>query len=83
MSLVNVIVVTVVAMWKNQIVDREWLCRDIKLITPYTVNRGRNSFHYTYLDTVGRPVIMASKDSLVEQHIQDFEVGCTVLLCDQ
>ncbi|KAK2177069.1 hypothetical protein NP493_619g00046 [Ridgeia piscesae] len=51
--------------------------RDIKLITPYTVNRGRNSFHYTYLDTVGRPVIMASKDSLVEQHIQDFEIRYT------
>ncbi|KAI0216738.1 Dolichyl-diphosphooligosaccharide--protein glycosyltransferase subunit 1 [Lamellibrachia satsuma] len=51
--------------------------RDIKLITPYTVNRGRNSLHYTYLDTVGRPVIVASKDNLVEQHIQDFEIHYT------
>ena len=30
----------------------------------------------TYLDTVGRPVVVVTKNNLVEQHIQDFEVHC-------
>lgn len=31
-------------------------------------------YHRTYLDTVGRPVVVATKENLVEQHIVDFEV---------
>lgn len=49
--------------------------RDIKLKTPYNVERAADSLHATYLDTVGRPVITISKKNLVEQHIQDFEVS--------
>ena len=30
---------------------------------------------YTYLDTTGRPVVIATKLNLVEQHIQDFELS--------
>lgn len=44
------------------------------LKTPFNVEKGKNELHYTYLDTVGRPVIVAYKNNLVEQHIQDFEV---------
>lgn len=50
------------------------------LKTPFNVEKGENGLHYTYLDTVGRPVIVAYKNNLVEQHIQDFEV---CLLCMQ
>jgi oligosaccharyltransferase complex subunit alpha (ribophorin I) len=49
--------------------------KDIDLITPYTVQRGKNYLHYTYLDTVGRPVVIIHKDNVVENHIQDFEVS--------
>lgn len=28
----------------------------------------------TYLDTVGRPVVICRADNLVEQHVQDFEL---------
>ena len=38
------------------------------------MEEGKRELHFTYLDTVGRPVIVARKSSLVEQHIQDFEV---------
>lgn len=31
-----------------------------------------DSLHYTYLDTVGRPVVSVTKRNLVESHIQDF-----------
>lgn len=31
--------------------------------------------HFTYLDTVGRPVVTATSDNLVEQHIQDFKLA--------
>lgn len=41
---------------------------------PYAVERLPDELHYTYLDTVGRPVIVLKKANLVEQHIQDFEV---------
>ena len=46
----------------------------IDLVTPYSIQRGKNDLHYTYLDTVGRPVIIIHKDNVVENHIQDFEV---------
>lgn len=45
--------------------------KDIKLQTPYPVKRDADSLHFTYLDTVGRPVITLHKDNLVENHIQD------------
>jgi len=47
---------------------------NLKLTTPYPVNRKANSLHFTYLDTTGRPVISFSKDNVVENHIADFEV---------
>ena len=38
------------------------------------MEEGKRELHHTYLDTVGRPVVVAQKNYLVEQHIQDFEV---------
>ncbi|XP_033746394.1 dolichyl-diphosphooligosaccharide--protein glycosyltransferase subunit 1-like [Pecten maximus] len=51
--------------------------KNMMLSTPYDVVRGDNQLHYTYLDTMGRPVIVAYKSNLVEQHIQDFELRYT------
>lgn len=34
-----------------------------------------DELHYTYLDTFGRPVAVAHKENLVEQHIQDIVAG--------
>jgi oligosaccharyltransferase complex subunit alpha (ribophorin I) len=48
--------------------------RNTKLVTPFTVKKDKNTLHYTYLDTIGRPVIVAHKTNLVDAHIQDFEV---------
>jgi hypothetical protein len=48
--------------------------RNIKLETPYAIKRLPDELHYTYLDTSGRPVIIARKDNLVESHIQPFTV---------
>ena len=42
---------------------------------PYPVESIKNDVHYTYLDTVGRPVIVIHKKNAVESHIQDFQVG--------
>lgn len=39
----------------------------------------QHTTHHTYLDTVGRPVVVISKNNLVEQHIADFEVHCTLV----
>lgn len=50
---------------------------NIKLITPYSVNRQGDSLHYTYLDTFGRPVIEFTKQNLVENHIHDFNLKYT------
>jgi len=44
---------------------------------PYDVQRLPNEKHYTYLDTVGRPVIVISKRNMIFEHIQDFEVHYT------
>lgn len=43
--------------------------------SPYEINRASDELHYTYLDTFGRPVIVAHKNNLVEQHIQDIVVS--------
>lgn len=43
--------------------------------TPYKIDRLPNQLHYTYLDTFGRPVLVATKTNLVEHHIQDVVVS--------
>ncbi|XP_062325461.1 dolichyl-diphosphooligosaccharide--protein glycosyltransferase subunit 1 [Osmerus eperlanus] len=48
--------------------------RNIHVDTPYPIDRIPDQLHYTYLDTFGRPVLVASKNNLVEQHIQDVVV---------
>jgi len=61
--------------------DRQFVCcSDVRMKTPYSATRDKDSVHYTYLDTVGRPVITLRKDNLVEQHILDFEV-LALLIC--
>ena len=48
--------------------------RNIKFKAPYSMGNERRSIHHTYLDTIGRPVVVINKDNLVEHHIADFEV---------
>lgn len=48
--------------------------RNVHLDTPYSIDRSPDQLHYTYLDTFGRPVLVATKSNLVEQHIQDMVV---------
>uniref|UniRef100_A0A8C2ZSA6 Dolichyl-diphosphooligosaccharide--protein glycosyltransferase subunit 1 n=1 Tax=Cyclopterus lumpus TaxID=8103 RepID=A0A8C2ZSA6_CYCLU len=48
--------------------------RNIHVDTPYKIDRRPNQLHYTYLDTFGRPVLIATKNNLVEHHIQDVVV---------
>ncbi|GAA6099961.1 dolichyl-diphosphooligosaccharide--protein glycosyltransferase subunit 1 [Tachysurus ichikawai] len=51
--------------------------RNVHLETPYPIERSSDQLHYTYLDTFGRPVLVATKKNLVEQHIQDMVVHYT------
>ncbi|KAM8930812.1 dolichyl-diphosphooligosaccharide--protein glycosyltransferase subunit 1 [Pelodytes ibericus] len=51
--------------------------KNIHVENPYSINRAPDELHYTYLDTFGRPVIVAHKNNLVEQHIQDVVVHYT------
>lgn len=46
----------------------------IDLTLPYSAERLPDSVHFTYLDTVGRPVITVRKTNLVEDHIEPFEL---------
>ncbi|XKL65763.1 hypothetical protein PGB90_009183 [Kerria lacca] len=46
----------------------------IDLNLPYNAERLPDSLHYTYLDTIGRPVITLKKTNLVEDHIDNFEL---------
>ncbi|KAL1124131.1 hypothetical protein AAG570_001901 [Ranatra chinensis] len=47
---------------------------NIHISSPYPVKRLPDTKHSTYLDTKGRPVITITKNNLVENHIQDFEL---------
>lgn len=49
----------------------------VKVKTPFGLNEERQEIHKTYLDTVGRPVVVLTKDNLVEGHIQDLEIHYT------
>jgi len=50
-------------------------CKVGKLHTPYPVKRGKDSLHYTYLDTNGRPVLeIKNIGSMTEKHIEDFQL---------
>ena len=52
--------------------------RNIEFYPPsFEVQRLPNEKHYTYLDTVGRPVIVLTKRNMLFQHIQDFEIHYT------
>lgn len=51
--------------------------RNIHVDNPYPIDRVPDQLHYTYLDTFGRPVLVATKNNLVEQHIQDVVVHYT------
>merc|ERR1712212_411119 len=49
---------------------------NLELSTPYSVTRGDDTLHYTYLDTTGRTVVsLRSNKLLTESHIQDFQLG--------
>ena len=48
--------------------------RNIQFKSPYPMDNERRIVHHTYLDTIGRPVVVINKNNLVEQHIVDFEV---------
>lgn len=56
-------------------------CRNIQVDSPYDISRAPDELHYTYLDTFGRPVIVAYKKNLVEQHIQDIVVSGSAVCC--
>lgn len=49
--------------------------KSVKLKTPFPVNRLADYKHYTYLDTMGRIVVTMQSKNLLENHIQDFELG--------
>ncbi|KAH9510178.1 proteasome regulatory particle base subunit [Bulinus truncatus] len=51
--------------------------KNIEVKVPFEVQRKGDETHYTYLDTLGRPVVVLKKLNLVEQHIQDFELHYT------
>jgi len=60
--------------------------KDIKFNAPFPVKRSADDVHYTYLDYVGRPVVIVHKNNLVDNHIQDFELYYTFdrvkMLCE-
>jgi oligosaccharyltransferase complex subunit alpha (ribophorin I) len=52
-------------------------CTNIKVNMPFKLTEERKEIHKTYLDTVGRPVVVLTKKNLIEGHIQDLEVHYT------
>lgn len=49
--------------------------KNVKVNTPYEVERLPDSVAYKYLDNLGRSVIRVRKVNLVEPHIQDLEIS--------
>lgn len=51
--------------------------KNIELHAPFAVTEGPRENHKTYLDTTGRPVIVLTKNNVVENHIQDLQIHYT------
>jgi oligosaccharyltransferase complex subunit alpha (ribophorin I) len=49
--------------------------KNIAFQPPYLVDQQPDEIIQTYLDTVGRPVVVVKGRNLVEQHIQDFKLS--------
>jgi len=47
---------------------------DLKWITPFEIDSVDQDTHVTYLDTVGRPVLILQKNNCVRHHAQPFQV---------
>lgn len=47
---------------------------DLDLKTAHPIVRLPDGLHYTYLDTIGRPIIKLQMSNVVESHISDFEL---------
>lgn len=47
---------------------------DLELKTTHPILRLPDGLHYTYLDTIGRPIIKLQMSNVVESHISDFEL---------
>ncbi len=54
--------------------------RNIEFKAPYDVQRGKDQLHFTYLDVIGRPVVVINKNNVVDFHIQDFEVSINIYM---
>jgi len=68
--------------YDDQVIDEMTLkiilpegAKDLDFKAPFPVTRDADNLHFTYLDTLGRPVVTAHKTNMVEQHIQDFELS--------
>jgi len=47
---------------------------DINWVTPFEIDSESRDTHVTYLDTIGRPVLILNKDNVVRLHDQPFQV---------
>uniref|UniRef100_A0A0K0E828 Dolichyl-diphosphooligosaccharide--protein glycosyltransferase subunit 1 n=1 Tax=Strongyloides stercoralis TaxID=6248 RepID=A0A0K0E828_STRER len=47
---------------------------NIKLVTPFSVTKLPSDVHYTFLDTVGRPVTVFEVTNVVDNHVQNFSL---------
>ncbi|KPM04838.1 dolichyl-diphosphooligosaccharide-protein glycosyltransferase subunit 1-like protein [Sarcoptes scabiei] len=47
---------------------------NFKIRKPYEIEEKPNELFYSYLDTVGRPVLVLTKNNLVEWHMQTIEI---------
>lgn len=68
--------------YDDQVIDQMTLkvilpegAKGLEFSAPFPVSREADQLHFTYLDTLGRPVVVAHKTNLVEQHIQDFQLS--------
>ncbi|XP_050433899.1 dolichyl-diphosphooligosaccharide--protein glycosyltransferase subunit 1 [Adelges cooleyi] len=68
-------------LYDNMIIEDVTVCiilpegsSDVELQTPYPTSRLPDGLHYTYLDTIGRPMLKVQMSNVVESHIKDFEL---------
>ncbi|KAG9290784.1 hypothetical protein G9A89_011747 [Geosiphon pyriformis] len=49
--------------------------KDVKVETPFTIDRESHGIHKTYLDTSGRYLVVLEKNNVVDEHVELFQIS--------
>jgi oligosaccharyltransferase complex subunit alpha (ribophorin I) len=71
--------------WKTDVVIEKLIvkvilpegAKNMTVHIPYSIDKESRGIHHSYLDTIGRPVVLLEKSNLVNEHARFFQISYT------